>query len=100
MLLQDDYFQAKGSSVIQKQTQVNSKQGKALQPQLVEILRATETIKHNLVSLEAQLKTSENTSKQDLQREIQSLKALLRNLNLLIIDIFKEFDQVIEKILS
>lgn len=100
MLLQDDYFQAKGSSVIQKQTQVNSKQGKALQPPLVEILRATETIKDNLVSLEAQLKTSENTSKQDLQREIQSLKALLRNLNLLIIDIFKEFDQVIEKILS
>lgn len=92
MLLQEDYFQSKASSVIQKQSQVNGKQGKALQPPLVEILRATETVKHNLTSLENQFKTAENANKQDLQKEIQSLKALLRNLNLLIIDIFKEFD--------
>ena len=35
-----------------------------------------------------------------MQREIWQLKALLRNLNLLVLDVFKEFDQVIEKMLA
>lgn len=35
----------------------------------------------------------------DLEREIWQLKALLRNLNLLVLDVFKEIDTVIEKMM-
>jgi len=53
--------------------------------------------------MEAELKAKTEASeadKKEVQREIWQLKALLRNLNLLILDIFKEFDQVIEKMLA
>lgn len=104
MLLQEEYFQAKGASRIQKQDEVNTKLGKELCPPLVEILKATSIVKGNLTSLEAELTQLESDTeinveeRKELTKEINKVKALLRNLNLLILDIFKEFDQVIEKI--
>ena len=69
------------------------------------ILRATDTVKRNLTSVEAKLAELADTpetkqERKDLQKEAVQVKALLRNLNLLILDIFKEFDTVIEKIIA
>ena len=69
------------------------------------ILRATDTVKRNLTSVEARLAELAGTpetkqERKDLQKEAGQVKALLRNLNLLILDIFKEFDTVIEKIIA
>ena len=69
------------------------------------ILRATDTVKRNLTSVEARLAELADTpetkqERKELQKEAGQVKALLRNLNLLILDIFKEFDTVIEKIIA
>ena len=69
------------------------------------ILSTTDEVRTNLADVEEQLKvvetdikesTEQNTEllerKKEIQREIWQLKALLRNLNLLILDVFKEFD--------
>jgi len=75
-----------------------------LQPPLVVILRATDSVKKNLEHLEKRLNEMQPSDslqdRKELQREISQTKALLRNLNMLILDIFKEFDQVIEKIMA
>ena len=82
-----------------------------IMPPLVIILRATETVKCNLSEIEAQLSekvagasqesnTSTAAERKALLKESHKVRALLRNLNLLILDIFKEFDQVVAKILA
>ena len=58
LLLQEEYFEAKGASVIQKQSEFNAAHGKQLQPPLIVILQATDTVKRNLTELEAQLEQS------------------------------------------
>lgn len=69
------------------------KEEKSLQPPLVEILKSTETVRSNMRDLEQRLNTCiEEEAKKELKKELGQTKALLRNLNLLIIDIFKEFD--------
>lgn len=81
--------------MIQKQADLNAKQGSQLQPPLVVILRATDSVKQNLTSLEAQLEAIAPEKKEERKealKEVQQARALLRNLNLLILDIFKEFD--------
>lgn len=58
-------------------------------------MKATEKVKKNVVELEAKQKEmSADKSQEDLDlvKELNQAKALLRNLNLLILDIFKEFD--------
>lgn len=45
LLLQEDYFATKGSNVIQLQADLNAKANKALQPPLVVILRANDSVK-------------------------------------------------------
>lgn len=95
LLLQEDYFTAKGSQMIQKQTDLNTKLGKQLQPPLVIILGATDSVKQNLTELEALHEAIPVESKQERKealKEVQQARALLRNLNLLVLDIFKEFD--------
>ena len=58
----------------------------------------TSIVKGNLTSLEAELTQLESDTeinveeRKELTKEINKVKALLRNLNLLILDIFKEFD--------
>lgn len=106
LLQQEDFFKTKGSTVIQKQSEHNAKMGKELQPPLVVILRATETVKCNLLEQEKQLAeavasgSADTQARKDLLKEVQKVRALLRNLNLLILDVFKDFDSVIEKTLS
>ena len=106
----EHYFKQKGNTILQKQSQVYQGLKSEVEPPLVVILRATDIVKKNLSDLNTQLKDTEARSpeeekvnsdrKKELQREIWQLKALLRNLNLLILDVFKEFDQVIEKMLA
>lgn len=63
-------------------------------------MKATEKVKKNVLELEAkqkELSADKSQEDSDLVKELNQAKALLRNLNLLILDIFKEFDQVIEK---
>jgi len=60
-------------------------------------MKATEKVKKNVLELEAKQKAEKSQEDPDLVKELNQAKALLRNLNLLILDIFKEFDQVIEK---
>lgn len=57
-----------------------------------EILKATETVKSNLRELEKQVESCPVEEKKEVQNEMWQTMALLRNLNLLLIDIFKEFD--------
>ena len=68
-------------------------------------------MKNNLSEIEAQLaekvagasqesSTSTSAERKALVKEANKIRALLRNLNLLILDIFKEFDQVVTKILG
>ena len=53
----------------------------------------------NSLEVSVMLEQEEET-KQILRKELAQAKALHRNLNLLIVDIFKEFDQIIEKVLT
>ena len=69
LLLQEEYFEAKGASVIQKQSDFNSAHGKQLQPPLIVILQATDTVKRNLTELEAQLEQSATDSENATNRK-------------------------------
>ena len=71
-----------------------------MQPPLVEIMSVSDKIKEYISELEVEIlmETDEERKEQLKTEQIQS-KALHRNLNLLIVDVFKEFDQVVEKVL-
>ena len=72
-----------------------------MQPPLVEIMTISDKIKEYISGLDAQiLVEADEGTKEQLKKEHTQAKALLRNLNLLIVDIFKEFDQVVEKVLQ
>lgn len=63
LLLEADYFQSKGSSVIDKQSQLNS----TIEPPLIVIMKATDQVKKNLKDLEAKRQDLTNeTSKESL----------------------------------
>ena len=53
----------------------------------------------NSLEVSVMLEQEEET-KEIFRKELVQAKALHRNLNLLIVDIFKEFDQIIEKVLT
>ena len=100
MLFKDDYFKRKGSTMMKKQTDLLESE-KEIQPPLVEIMSVTDRIKEYMHDLDASilLETNEEV-KESLKKEHIQTMALHRNLNLLIVDIFKEFDQVVEKVLQ
>ena len=100
MLFKDDYFKRKGSTMMKKQTDLLESE-KEIQPPLVEIMSVTDRIKEYMHDLDASilLETNEEV-KESLKKEHIQTTALHRNLNLLIVDIFKEFDQVVEKVLQ
>ena len=100
MLFKDDYFKKKGSTVIKKQSDITEESKQEMQPPLVEIMSVSDKIKEYISELEVEIlmETDEERKEQLKTEQIQS-KALHRNLNLLIVDVFKEFDQVVEKVL-
>lgn len=100
VLLQEDFSQ-RGSSVIEKQSKLLADRGDSPRPPLVEILLVMKSVKASVSALEAQCEASTDKSeKKHITSECNRVRALSRNLNLLIIDIFKELDVVLEKIVS
>ena len=68
-----------------------------MQPPLVEIICIADKIKDYIGAIESDMENEPDEEvKVQLKVEHAQAKALVRNLNLLIVDIFKEFDQVLE----
>lgn len=87
--------------MLKKQADMQSLSKEELKPPLVEFLMISDKIKDQMNSLEVSVMLEqEEETKEILRKELVQAKALHRNLNLLIVDIFKEFDQIIEKVLT
>ena len=70
-------------------------------PPLVEFLTISDKIKDHMNNIEVSIMMEQDEETKDsLRREQNQAKALHRNLNLLIVDVFKEFDQIIERVLT
>ena len=72
-----------------------------MQPPLVEIICIADKTKDYISSIELDMEIEpDEEAKAQLRAEHAQAKALVRNLNLLIVDVFKEFDQVLEKVMK